>query len=219
MYLYDSEDHELARFKDIAYAYHGTFKPHSNIFLLKSTAGRIAVYDCDEQKLLHKFKYSDIDAAQDGGFCFSPDGKQFMNIEIAGPNVHSRLSIYDTQSFSPTTRLFETDESLALCDIEYDEAIKSYALLFFRRDDQGTYQRGYVGKLDGDQITQAIPLTCDAFDFLRSYKSLESMGFTEKAMEWSGVHHAGYTHNEILKLRDKNISLMSFPEIADRVMK
>ena len=79
MYLYDDKNHELAKFKDITYAYRGAFIPRSNIFVLRSTEGRMAVYDCDERRLLFKFRFSDVGYSQDDGFCFSPDGKYFLN--------------------------------------------------------------------------------------------------------------------------------------------
>ena len=54
---------------------------------------------------------------------------------------------------------------------------------------------------------------------MESYKSLQLSGFTEKSMEWSGLHYAGYSDEEILSLRDSNISLFSFPKIAETIVK
>ena len=219
MYLYDAENHELAKFKDIPYAYHGAFKPQSNIFILRSTEGRIAVYDCDERKLLRKFRFSDVGDSQDDGFCFSADGKYFLNIERNGPGIGVRLSIYETQSFLPVKRLFEDDRSLALNAIEYNASENRYAVLFYVRNDDGVYSQGYVGELKDDQIIHMQPLSSGAYDFLRSYKSLQSLNFTEKAMEWSDLHYAGYTNDEMLKLRDRNFDMFSFPQIAEEVVK
>lgn len=219
MYLYDADDHELAKYKDIPYAYRGAFKPESNIFVLRSTEGRLAVYDCDERKLLHKFRFSDVDYSQDDGFCFSADGKYFMNIERNGSSVRTRLSIYETQSFSPVKRLFEDDRSLALSDIEYNALDNQYTILFFVRDTHGVYNQGYVGEFKDNQIIHKRPLSAKAYVFLSSYKSLQLSGFTEKSIEWSGLHYAGLTNDEILELRDRNFDMFSFPQIADKVVK
>ena len=219
MYLYDAENHELAKFKDITYAYCGAFKPHSNIFTLRSTDGRMAVYDCDERKLLFKFRFSNVSGSQDDGFCFSPDGKYFLNIERIDSSTRTRLSIYETQTFTPIKRLFESEEALVLSDIEYNVADNQYMLLFFTRDNDGCYNQGYVGTLEDDQITNLQQLSEKAYDFLRSYKSLQSSGFTEKSMEWSGLYYDGYSNEEILKLRDRNFDLSSFPQIAEEIVK
>lgn len=219
MYLYNAQNRELAKFKDTTYAYRGAFKPHSNIFLLRSTDGRMAVYDCDERKLLNKFRFSDVDGAQDDGFCFSPDGQYFMNIERIGSSTQTRLSIYETQTFSPVKRMFENEESLVLSDIEYSTVAKQYTLLLFTRGNDGVYSQGYVGELKGDKIINLQQLTSKAYNFLLSYKSLQASGFTEKAMEWSGLHYDGYSNEEILRLRDRNFDLFSFPQIADEVVK
>lgn len=219
MYLYDSGNHELAKFKDIPYAYRGAFKPESNIFVLRSTEGRIAVYDCDEKKLLKKFRFSNVDYSQDDGYCFSPDGAYFLNIERVKSSVRTRLSIYETQSFSPVKRLFEEDCLLALSDIEYNAFENQYNILFFVRDSHGVYSQGYVGELKEDQIINTQPIDSKAYDFLSSYKLLQASCFTEKSMEWSGLHYAGYTNDEILNLRDRNFDMFSFPEIAGEVVK
>lgn len=219
MYLYNSNNYELAKFKDIPYAYQGAFKPESNIFILRSTEGRIAVYDCDEKKLLNKFRFSDVDHSQHDGFCFSADGKYFLNIERIRSCVSTRLSIYETQLFSPVKRLFDDDNSLVLSDIEYNVFENRYYILFFVRDSQGVYKQGYVGELKENQILHRQPLDSKAYHFLESYKSLQASCFTEKSMEWSGLHYTGYTNDEILKLRDRNIDMSSFPQIAVEVVK
>lgn len=219
MYLYDATNHELAKFKDITYAYRGAFKPHSNIFLLRSTDGRIAIYDCDERKLLSKFCFSDIAYSQDDGFCFSPNGKYFLNIERTKSSTRTRLSIYETQTFSPVKRFFEDVVPLVLSNIEYNPNDSAYYVLFFMRGNNGAYNQGYVGVFKEDCIIKKQPLSSKAFNFLESYKSLQLSGFTEKSMEWSGLHYRGYSNEEILKFRDRNLTLSSFPQIAEEIIK
>ena len=108
---------------------------------------------------------------------------------------------------------------MALSDIEYNPFVDQYNILFFERDGHGTYRQGYIGELNKDQIINAQPIDSKAYNFLRSYKSLESMGFTEKAMEWSGLHDSGYTNDEILSLRDRNFDMRSFLQIAEKIVK
>lgn len=219
MYLYDAENHELAKFKDITDAYRGAFQPQSNIFVLRSTDGRMAVYDCDERKLLFKFRFSNVDASQDDGFCFSPDGKYFLNIERIGSTTRTRLSIYETQTFSPVKRLFENDVQLVLSNIEYNPNDCEYSVLFFMRGNDGVYSQGYVGVFEEDCITKMQSLSPQAYRFIESYQSLQLSGFTKKSMEWSGLHYAGYSNEEILELRDRNFELSSFPQIAEEIVK
>ena len=219
MYLYDANDLELAKFKDISYAYRGAFKPGSNIFVLRSTDGHIAVYDCDERKLLQKFRFSNVDNSQDDGFCFTPCGEYFLNIERIESSLRTRLSIYETQTFSPVKRLFDDDSSLVLCNIEYNTSNNQYNVLFFVRDSQGVYKQGYVGELSNNQIRNLQKIGKKTYHFLSSYKSLQAFGFTEKSMEWAGLHYAGYTNDEILALRDRKFDMLSFSQIAEEVLK
>lgn len=219
MYLYDAESHELAKFKDIPYAYNGAFKPGSNIFVLRSTEGRLAVYDCDEQKLVCKFRFSKVDGAQDDGFCFSPDSRYFFNVERFPTDLCTRLSIYETQSFKPVKRLFEGEISLVLNHIEYNPVQKQYHVLYFTRDNQGLYRQGHIGALIDDQLVPLHSISQKSYDFLRSYKSLQRFGFTERAMEWSGLRYAGCTKDEMETFRDMDLDLFSFPQRADQIIK
>ena len=142
-----------------------------------------------------------------------------MNIERTGTSVRTRLSIYETRSFSLVKRMFEDDRSLVLSDIEYNALENQYTVLFFVRDTHGFYNQGYVGEFKDNQIIHKRPLSAKAYDFLSSYKSLQLSGFTEKSIEWSGLHYAGLTNDEILELRDRNFDMFSFPQIADKVVK
>ena len=52
VYIYDQNNKELAKFKDIRYAYKGKFLPNSNKIIIKSTEGLLAVYDLDKLDLI-----------------------------------------------------------------------------------------------------------------------------------------------------------------------
>ena len=85
--LCDASGAELATFKDLKYAYTPMFSPKGDPFIVKSTAGWLAVYSLEPPKLVKKFKFSPLGAAQDEGCCFSPDGRLFFNIETPSPAV------------------------------------------------------------------------------------------------------------------------------------
>ena len=206
MYLYDAAGRELARFKDLRYAPLGAFQPGTNRFLLRSTAGRIAVYDCDERKLLKKFDFSTVHFAQDDGFCFAPDGKYFYNIERFPVDIKPRLRVYETESFTPVRELGEKN----LSEILYDESRDRVQLLYFTRSADGCFDQGYVGTLEGETIAMLRRLSEEEYEFLRGWLSLRNSGFTEKAMEWSGLHYDGYTNDQLQTLRDRELDLETF---------
>ena len=206
MYLYDAAGRELARFKDLRYAPLGAFQPGTNRFLLRSTAGRIAVYDCDERKLLKKFDFSTVHFAQDDGFCFAPDGKYFYNIERFPVDIKTWLRVYETESFTPVRELGEKN----LSEILYDESRDRVQLLYFTRSADGCFDQGYVGTLEGETIAMLRRLSEEEYEFLRGWLSLRNSGFTEKAMEWSGLHYDGYTNDQLQTLRDRELDLETF---------
>ena len=84
VYVYDKYGAELAKFKDLIYAYYSAISPRGDMFVVKSTDGRIAVYSLKTLSLIKKFRYSKVNYAQHDGFCFSADGKYFINIERQG---------------------------------------------------------------------------------------------------------------------------------------
>ena len=206
MYLYDAAGRELARFKDLRYAPLGAFQPGTNRFLLRSTAGRIAVYDCDERKLLKKFDFSTVHFAQDDGFCFAPDGKYFYNIERFPVDTKTRLRVYETESFTLVRELGEKN----LSEILYDESRDRVQLLYFTRGADDCFDQGYVGTLEGETIAMLRRLSEEEYEFLRGWLSLRNSGFTEKAMEWSGLHYDGYTNDQLQTLRDRELDLETF---------
>ena len=206
MYLYDAAGRELARFKDLRYAPLGAFQPGTNRFLLRSTAGRIAVYDCDERKLLKKFDFSTVHFAQDDGFCFAPDGKYFYNIERFPVDIKTRLRVYETESFTPVRELGEKN----LSEILYDESRDRVQLLYFTRSADGCFDQGYVGTLEGETIAMLRRLSEEEYEFLRGWLSLRNSGITEKAMEWSALHYDAYTNDQLQTLRDRELDLETF---------
>ena len=50
VYVYDSEGTEIAKFKDLPYAYTSAFSPNGDIFVIKTTEGRLAIYSLETLK-------------------------------------------------------------------------------------------------------------------------------------------------------------------------
>lgn len=184
VYLYDKDGNELARFKDINYGYVPMFSPDGTLFIVKSTEGRIAVYSLETLSLIKKFRFSKVDGAQHDDFCFSPDGKLFINIERQKDDLHSAISIYDTTDFSRVNQI-TIGEDMMLRSIEYDEETNAYYVLGFMRGADRVITHGFVAVFEDNQIKNIVAVPENEYDFYVPYMSLKLMGFTEKAYKWS----------------------------------
>lgn len=196
VYLY-KDGTEIAKFKDIKYGYTPMFCPNKNIFVVKSTDASIAVYSLDELKLIRKFRCSKVTCAQDDGFCFSPDGEYFYNIERHIDSCKTRLTVYDTRDFQVCRHLFEDDYSVVLSHIEFDMKRNSFFVLGFIRGSEGVIEYGFVSAFVEDKLEKITRLTDEEYEYIQGYKALEIMGFTEKAKEWSGLKYDGYNLENI----------------------
>lgn len=188
VYLLDKDNTEIAKFKDLIYAYHCGISPNGDIFVIKTTEGRLAVYSFSPPVLIRKFRYSKVDGSQDDNFCFSPDGKEFYNIELQIDSCKTALSIYDTSNFSLKKRILDKDYSRVLTAIECDVKTKTIFLLFFLRNEDGVASKYYVSKLNGDELDDVKNISRQEHDFYRSYINLKMMGFTDKAYQWSSLN-------------------------------
>lgn len=186
VYVYDRDGKELAKFKDIPYAYDAAFMPGKNIVAVKSTQGFLAFYDLNALSLIRKITVTQI-GAQDEGFAFSPDGKLFYNIEKPVYSTRTQLGIYDTVSFERIDALFTEDDKMVLDCLEFDNDTGECFVLGFMRGDDGAYDYGFVARFD--QVSKKVcdyhPIKERQYDYLRSYKAWERSGFTEKKLEWS----------------------------------
>lgn len=190
IYVYNKNDIELARFKDIRYAYTGQWMPNKNIFVSKSTEGSLAIYDIDNLKLIKKIFITRI-GAQDEGFSFTPDGKYFYNIEKPKSSLITRLIKYDTTDWSYSILPFSQDENLVLDTVEFDKDTGiGYLLGFIRRVRgirKGEIDYGFVSQLIDDEIINFKRLDDSIYEYARAYKDFEEAGFTEKKLEWSSL--------------------------------
>ena len=184
VYLYDKQNCEIAKFKDIIYGYTPMISPNGKIFVVKSKEGRLAVYSLGTFSLIKKFRYSKLNASQDDGFCFSPDGKFFINIERHRTLLQTKLSIYNTDDFSLHKQL-DFGEKTMLEYIEFDMETQSYYLLGFMRNAEGIIDHGFVAKLEDDRLSYITPISRNEHEFYRDYMGTKIMGFTHKMSPWT----------------------------------
>ena len=57
VYIYDKNNKELAKFKDINYAYSSLISPDGDILTIKSTDGKLAIYSLETMSLIKKFRF------------------------------------------------------------------------------------------------------------------------------------------------------------------
>ena len=184
VYLYDKDNNEIGRFKDIIYAYTPMISPDGTLLVVKSTDGRLAVYSLESFSLIKKFRFSKVNGAQDDGFCFSPDGKYFINLERHRDSLHSVVSVYNTADFSLADRII-IGEDMMFGHIEYDKDTDKYYVLGFMRDSNLVINHGFVAEYREGQICNTTVISQDEYWFYSSYKSLEMLGFTEKQYDWT----------------------------------
>lgn len=67
------------------------------------------------------------------GFCFSSDGKLFINIERQKDDLPSAISVYNSADFSLISQVLLGDDMMAGC-IEFDQNTDAYYILGFMRD-------------------------------------------------------------------------------------
>ena len=156
VWVWDKSDTVLAKFKDLIYANKAVFSPTRDTFVVKSTEGRLAVYSLETMSLIKKFRFSKVSYSQDDGFCFSPDGKYFLNVERHGDDLHSAISVYDASDFSLSSRL-TVDESMMIEHIQ--EALGEYYVLGFLRGDDGVITCGFVAKYGNGEICDVMKIS------------------------------------------------------------
>lgn len=186
VYVYDSQDNEVAKFKDFPYAYKGMFMPGRNIIVIKSTEGYLGFYDLDALELMQKIVITRI-GAQDEGFSFTLDGRFFYNIEKPQFSTATQLAIYETETFTKVNTLFSDRKELVLCHIEFDNESEKCYTLGFMRDETGVFDFGFIGLLnvEGADICEIKRMERSQYNYVNGYKNWELRGFTEKSLEWN----------------------------------
>lgn len=189
VYVYNATTgDEIAKFKDIKYAYDAYFSPLKNIFVVKSAEGRLAIYSLEEMKLIKKFRFSKVDGAQDEGCCFSRDGKKFYNIE-RHDFLHSQIAIYNADTFE-RIGIVDSGDKVEPKHIEADDSGRVFVLGFLRTEDE-IGRCGFISEFDDYKLLQLYEIPEEEYDFYDEFKDLEIMGFTDKAKKWSGFAYEG----------------------------
>ena len=212
-YVYDLAGNELAKFrKDMLYAYYPAFCPHKNLFIVKSNEGRFCVYSLDSMSLIKKFRFcSESKAATEDGYCLSPDGEWFFNIEPGEDEFQRSLGIYDTETFTRQRVLFWEDKRMVLNEIEYDPRKEKYFVLGYMRDPEtGVASVFFVAEFTGDGLGEKTVISIDTHWFLQDYKNLERTGFTQKAKNWSGFVYDKYNTVDLNTIQDQKIYLSDY---------
>ncbi len=198
VYVYDKNNTELAKFKDINYAYTSLISPDGSILVVKSTVGKLAIYSLETLSLIKKFRFSKVEGCQDENAIFSADGKIFYNIEHHIDSCKTALSLYDTESFELKKRLFGDNHLMVLTAIEREEKTGEIFLLgYFRDEKTGVASKFFVGQLVNEEIEELRYISQSEHMFYQAYKLLEMDGFTEKAKEWSYFKYFKYDINKI----------------------
>ena len=190
VYVYDKNGTELAKFKDFTYAYNAVISPLADIFVVKTTDGRMAIYSFKPLKLVKKFRFSKIDGGQDENMLFSPDGKYFYSIESHAKSSKTLLAKYKTDDFSLVRQLFADRERFRLSVIEYDENTDcSYVLGILYSLETKMANTWFVARLVNDELVDIRYVTEGERDFADAVNRLKVMGYTEKAFEWSAFRY------------------------------
>ncbi len=194
VYVFDKSGAEIAKFKDLPYAYDCVISPKGDIFVVKTTEGRLAVYSLDERRLVKKFRFSSVDEMQDDNFCFSPDGEEFYNIERHTDGCKTAFSVYDTKDFSLKKRLFSDNTDMMLSCVEINGG-EIYLLGFFRKSKTGIFgkkqvgiaEKFFVARLVGNEICDIRYISEKDYRFCTDYKKVEMSGFTEERKRLSDI--------------------------------
>ena len=171
--------------------------PNGDIFVVKTTEGRLAVYSLETLSLIKKFRYSKVNCAQDDGFCFSSDGRCFINLERQGDDLHSAVSVYETKDFSRVSQLL-LDENMMVSHIELADG--EYYVLGFMRGTDRVMANDFVGKFASCQMQDILSISEQEYEFYSDYLYLKMMGFTPKA-------YGDYCSVSLEKLRNADHSL------------
>lgn len=181
IWVFDQNDILLKRFHDIPYAYCGAFQPGTNIFVAKSTAGLLAIYDLEQLKCLKRTRCG-FDGGQDEGFDFSTDRELFYNIQKPA-EFRTEIGIYRTKDYHLERSLFFNDDLMVLDEIEFSENGECYVLGFMRDSESQVLEYGFVGYLINDEITNKKKMSWKDFDYYSACFRWKRSGFSDKVLD------------------------------------
>ena len=188
VHVYDSAGTELAKFRDLSYAYLPLFSPDGTLLAVKSTAGLLAFYTLAELRLLKKFRFTPLDGCQDGNMCFSPDGSELYNIEVSEAG-DARITVYSVKNFLPVADVHKEKEIVPIAVERDGDALY---ILGGKRDSDDILCHYFTARLDNHTLRESRPVSDKDADLCREFVHLQNCGFTKKAEEWSALRYAGY---------------------------
>ena len=179
VFVYDKSGCQLAKFNDLIYVYGATISPLGDIFAVKSADGWLAVYSLNTLSLIRKFRYSGVKYAQDDGFCFSEDGRCFINIERQGDDLHTAISVYDTVDFSLMSQTLFGDELM----LEHVESVDGELYVSgFTRDSEMVITGNFIAKYRDGLVADAVTVSaCECAEISEVMKE-KSAGATSQKM-------------------------------------
>ncbi len=175
----DKEGKEVAVFKGLSHANEAAFVPNRNAFIVKSADGYVCAYSLDEMKLIKKFRFSNR-SGQDYGFCFSPDGTVFYIIDNYN-GLNTRIVTFETENFTQTGDILTEEKDKFLTRLE---CFRGHIMALGYMRNFGVASCGFVGFIEDGKLTSVKKVSITDFYYADRFKTLEALGFTEKAVKW-----------------------------------
>ena len=201
VYVLDAMGNELAKFKDMTYAYYPALHPDGDVAAVFSNTGVMAIYSLSELRLMKKYRVSAVNDTQGDRIpCFSSDGRYLYHIEgRKGDELNSRLSVYSTADYQPVLRLFEHGQKTVFARMEIDNESECIFLLgYFRNENSIDY---FVAKLIDHSLQDVRLLDHRVFDFYQSAVGIKQLGFTNHSYKWSAFTFVPRVKSEVERLQ------------------
>lgn len=189
VYVYAKNGTELARFTlpnaDVA-----VISPVGDVFAVKTKDGRLAEYSLEKLTQIEVIDTDVDDTLQDGGICYSNDGRQIYNIEKS--NGKSVISIYSTKDLSLVGKIADS------YDFEQLEAIDNTLVVLAKRGDEKLVLEIVDGEVVGQQ-----EVTDEKYDLYLKFKFVQLRGFTSEITEQlfpktRNINEMKYTLSDLL---------------------
>ncbi len=151
VYVYNELDEEIAIFQDMAHTVQCLISPDETQIALRSICGTIAVYSTENMSLIKKFRYGAD--GQDGGFCYSFDGKRLFVVESVCENelLYARLISYSTSDYAEKRIDFERLD-IQLLNVSQGQKDGELLLLGYKRNKDGIGFLDFLAKTEDGEI-------------------------------------------------------------------
>ena len=167
IHVFGETGKRIAEFRDLTYAYTAAFTPSGDKLIVKSTDGMLALYSLSELQLIKKLRFGS--APQDGGFCFSQDGTQFLNVAVYENPRSYDIKAYSVDVLSEIGTVFSSDE-FGVFDIECGDDGEYYVL--------GNGNEAFVGIIKDGKLAEKYSLTFEQSTLYIDALRLRRTGYT-----------------------------------------